>query len=206
MITSLPSIAILIDCWKSPGPRVTTDKCFNDITRFIDATESITTVILATYSCKTERDADSIWSDNARLLFNNTKRKKIIDLKWAFDTLYTHHNDFKLQQTDPIIWNYRNPTKYQISMHWLWQLEYYLSLHPDIKNIYFFGAAWEDCVRYRSLGYESISNEIPNLNILTNSKCLISKFNIDSINMENEPDWKSLGNDIYHYQPISHSI
>jgi len=197
MITSLPSIAILIDCWKPSNPRIT-----NNITHFLDSTESITTVILATYSCKTERDvSDSIWSDNARLLFNNTKRKKIIDLKWAFDTLYTHYNDFKLEQTDPIIWNYRNPAKYQISMHWLWQLEYYLSLHPEIKNIYFFGAAWEDCVRYRSLGYESISEEMPNLNILTNSKCIISKFNIDSINMENEPDWKSLGNDIYHYQP-----
>jgi len=56
------------------------------------------------------------------------------------------------------------------------------------------------------LGYESISNEIPNLNILTNSKCLISKFNIDSINMENEPDWKCIGDSIYHYQPTLHRV
>jgi hypothetical protein len=90
-------------------------------------------------------------------------------------------------------------------MYWWWELEYYLLLHPEIKNIYFFGMAWEQCVRNRPLGYESISEKMPNLNILTNSKCVLST-NIHSFNMENEPEWKSLGNDIYHYQPISRSI
>jgi hypothetical protein len=206
MITSLPSIAILIDCWETTEAYSRAEDCYYNITRFIDATESITAVILATYNCKTERLAPNfVWATNATKLFTNTKRRKIIDLNFAFDTLYEQSSNFKPEQTHPIIWNYENPTKYQISMNWLWQLEYYLSLHPEIKNIYFFGAAWEQCVRYRSLGYESISNEIPNLNILTNSKCVLST-NIHSFNMENEPDWKSLGNDIYLYQPTSLSI
>jgi hypothetical protein len=140
-------------------------------------------------------------------LFSNPTRKKIIDLKLAFDLLYANStNNFKSEQTDPIIWNYLNPGKYQIAMYWWWELEYYLLLHPKVKNIYFFGAAWEQCVRNRPLGYESILEEVSNLNILTNSNCILSEIHSNPTNIENDLDWKSIGNNIYHYQPISRSI
>jgi hypothetical protein len=208
MITSLPSIAILIDCWKSIDED--TSRCFNEITNFIDSTDSIITVILATYNCKTERyTPNSIWADNNMALFKNPIRKKIIDTKLAFDLLYTHKNNtFQVQpaQTSPIIWNYLNPNKYQIAMYWWWELEYYLLLHPEIKNIYFFGMAWEGCVRYRPLGYEAVIEEAPHLNILTNSKCILSEIHSDPTYIENDANWKSIGNDIYHYQPALPSV
>ena len=91
-------------------------------------------------------------------------------------------------------------------MNWWWELEYYLLLHPEIKNIYFFGMAWEGCVRYRPLGYEAVIEEAPHLNILTNSNCILSEIHSNLTNIENDLDWKSIGNDIYHYQPISRSI
>jgi hypothetical protein len=203
MITSLPSIAILIDCWKSTTPNPISSKCFSNIVDFLNTTESITTVVLATYNCKTERyTPNSVWSDNNMALFKNPIRKKIIDTKLAFDLLYEHRtNNFSPEKTDPKIWNYLNPKKYQISMHWWWELEYYLSLHPEIKNIYFLGTAWEKCLRYQPLGYESILEEVSNLNILTNKNCILSEIHSASINIENDPAWQLLGNDIYHYQP-----
>jgi hypothetical protein len=208
MITSLPSIAILIDCWKSPVPGDALSKCFNNIINFLDATESITTVVLATYNCKTERyTPNSIWADNNMSLFSNPTRKKIIDLKLAFDLLYANSiNNFKPEQTDPIIWNYLHPAKYQVAMYWWWELEYYLLLHPEIKNIYFFGMAWEGCVRYRPLGYEAVIEEAPHLNILTNDKCILSEVHSAPTYIENDLNWKSIDNDIYLYQPTSLSI
>lgn len=203
MITSFPSIAILIDCWKSPITNNSSAKCFNNIINFLDTTESITTVVLATYNCKTERyTPNSIWADNNMSLFRNPIRKKIIDFKLAFDLLYANsNNNFKSEQTDPVIWNYLNPSKYQVAMYWWWELEYYLSLHPEVKNIYFFGAAWEQCVRNRPLGYKSILEEVTNFNILTNKNCILSEIHSASVNIENDPEWQSLGNDIYHYRP-----
>jgi hypothetical protein len=208
MIISLPSIAILIDCWKSPIENSSSKKCFNNIINFLDTTASITTVVLATYNCNTERyTPDSIWADNNMSLFTNPIRKKIIDLKLAFDLLYANsNNNFKSEQTDPIIWNYLNPSKYQVAMYWWWELEYYLLLHPEVKNIYFFGAAWEQCVRNRPLGYKSILEEGTDLNILTNKNCILSENHSSLINLNTNTDWKYLGNDIYHYQPALPSV
>jgi hypothetical protein len=203
MITSLPSIAILIDCWQTATPTATTKRCFNNIVRFLDKTESITTVILATYNCKTERyTPNSVWADNNMTLFKNPQRSKITDLKAAFDLLYEHSpNDDPPEQTDPIIWNYINPKKCQIAMNWWWELEYYLLLHSEIKNIYFFGSAWELCVRFRPLGYQSIIEENPSINILTNSNCILYEKQLPSTNIKNDPNWQCIDTYIYLYQP-----
>jgi hypothetical protein len=208
MITSYPSIAILIDCWETKWNEHA-KTCFDNIINILDDTESITTVVLATYNCKSERyTTNSIWAQNNVMMCENSTRKKIHCMKDAYDHLYMYDNNknHKLEQTDPTIWNYINPTKYQISMHWWWELEYYLSLHPEIKNIYFLGISWEQCVRTRPLGYEAVFEEAPHFNILTNSKCVLSEVHSDPINIENNVNWKSIGNDIYHYQPISRSI
>ena len=208
MITSLPSIAILIDCWKSTTTNNNSSKCFSNIIDFLNTTESITTVILATYNCKTERyTPNSVWSDNNMALFKNPIRKKIIDTKLAFDLLYEHRtNNFSPEKTDPKIWNYLNPKKYQIAMYWWWELEYYLLLNPEIKNIYFFGTAWEQCLKYRPLGYEAVIEEAPHLNILTNSKCILSEIHSVPTYIENDPNWQCIDTDIYLYQPTSLSI
>jgi len=209
MITSLPSIAILIDCWKSSITNNISAKCFDNIINFLDTTDSITTVVLATYNCKTDRsDTSLIWTQNNISMCANSNRKKIHCFKDAYDNLYMYDNNknYPLEQTHPIILNYFNSTKYQISMNWWWELEYYLSLHPEVKNIYFLGTSWEQCLRHRPLGYESILEEGTDLNILTNKNCILSEIHSNPTNIENDHEWRSLGNDIYHYQPISYSI
>ncbi len=207
MITSLPSIAILIDCWETKWNEHA-NTCFENIINVLDNTESITTVVLATYNCNTERHlSTSIWASNNKVLFLNPIRKKIHYFQDAYDYLYKHKDKkYQLEKTNSIIWNYKNPTKYQICMNWWWELEYYLLLHPEIKNIYFFGIAWEQCLRTRPLGYESIIEEAPHLNILTNSKCILSEVHSEPTNIENDVNWKSIGNDIYLYQSTPLSI
>lgn len=208
MITSHPSIAILIDCWKTKWNEHA-KTCFDNIINVLDNTESITTVVLATYNCKTERfTTNSVWAQNNVLMCATSIRKKIHCLKDAYDHLYNYDNNKNqpLKETDPIILDYINPNKYQISMNWWWELEYYLLLHPEIKNIYFFGTAWNQCLRTRPLGYESVIEEAPHLNILTNSKCVLSEVHSEPTNIENDANWNSMGNDIYLYQPTSLSI
>lgn len=207
MITSQPSIAILIDCWKSLTENST--KCFHEIINFLDTNTAITTVILATYNCKTERfTPDSIWAQNNILMCSNPIRKKIFCLNEAYNYYYNYDNNknYPLEETDPIILNYINSNKHQISMNWWWELEYYLLLHPEIKNIYFFGMAWEGCVRYRPLGYEAVIEEAPHLNILTNSKCILSEIHSVPTYIENDPNWQCIDTDIYLYQPTPLSI
>ena len=42
-------------------------------------------------------------------------------------------------------------------------------IHPvRVKNIYVFGTVWEICIRNRSLGYQGLYEEFPNVNILVN--------------------------------------
>jgi hypothetical protein len=203
MITSLPSIAILIDCWKSLTKDIDAERCFRGITNFLDNTDSIKTIALASYNCKTEHEkGGSIWYQNNKLMCGQSIRKKIPHLKQAHDYLNRYNNKYPIEETDPIILNYTNPNKHQISMLWWWELEYYLLLHPEIKNIYFFGKAWEECVRIRPLGYEAVLEERPDLNILINTKCVVrNDYSLPQLDLSNDPDWAQVEGNIYLYQP-----
>ena len=62
MITSLPSIAILIDCWESSSLNIKAENCYYKINNFLDNTDSIKTIVLASYNCKTEYQiGEYIW-------------------------------------------------------------------------------------------------------------------------------------------------
>jgi len=207
MITSLPSIAILIDCWKSPSLDIDAERCYHGITNFLDNTDSIKTIVLASYNCKTEHEkGESIWYQNNRLMCKQSTRKKIPHLRYAHDYLNRYNNKNLIEETNPIILNYINPNKHQISMLWWWELEYYLLLHPEIKNIYFFGAAWEICVRTRSLGYEAVFEERPDLNILTNEQfVMFEDHSLPQVDLSNDPDWVQIEGNTYLYQPTIRS-
>ena len=203
MITSLPSIAILIDCWESSSLNIKAENCYYKINNFLDTTDSIKTIVLASYNCKTEYQiGEYIWYQNNVLMCRQSTRKKIIHLKQAHDYLNRYDNKHAEEKTDPIILNYVNSNSHQISMRWWWELEYYLLLHPEIKNIYFFGQAWEECVRTRPLGYEAILEERPDLNMLTNTECVMPYNSaLSNLNLSNDPDWAQVEGNIYLYQP-----
>ena len=204
MITDQPSIAILIDCWEDPqrwkkSKQYPVDKMkkyfIQTILNFIESNQNITTVVLASYSATQEYgEADHIWYKNNREFYGTAKLNKIRLLYHAHHQFY---KDFSKEPTttNQTILNYVNLDKFQISMHWLWELEYYLSLHPEIKNVYVFGEAWEVCVRSRPLGYFSLL-EIPNINILTNTTCVLGMA-MTCPYLPNNTFWKPLNNNTY---------
>lgn len=204
MITSLPSIAILIDCWKSPILNKDLEKCYRRITDFLDTSENIKTVVLASYNCKDEHaECNSIWYRNNTAMCDHAIRKKIAHLHQAHDYLYKYDNKYPVEQTDPIILDYINPAKFQISMHWWWELEYYLLLHPEIKNIYFLGQAWEECIKNRSLGYEAVIEERPDLNILVNTQLVMPENHSNIVDLTDDPNWINVEGSTYLYQPTN---
>jgi len=203
-ITSLPSIAILIDCWKIPTYNIVLENCYHNINKFIDNTDNIKTVALASYNCRIEHaEAKTIWYQNNTLMCHYATRTKISHLVHAHDCLNKYDNAFPEETTDPVILNYVNPAKHQISMRWWWELEYYLLLHPEIKNIYFCGCAWEECVRNRPLGYLAIKEERPDLNILVNTQLVLPKDHSEIVDLTDDPNWQWLEGNTYLYQPIN---
>jgi hypothetical protein len=80
-------------------------------------------------------------------------------------------------------------------MRWRWELDLYLEEHQEIKNIYVFGMAWDMCVKDRPLGYDSLS-ELPNVNILTNTTCVIDS---DGNSPILDSYWELVSNNTYKY-------
>ena len=218
-ILNQPSLAIVIDPWEKPGPDKTIDYPYNhpkhctvrNVMEFVDKNDNIKTIVLASYDSYTEyAESKTLWYKNYRDLFYNSQTlNKIKDAYKAFiayDLVYG--KDFMesrgkqypgLDNTHPDVLNYINPKKYQISMHWMWQLEYYLTNNPEIKNIYVIGQAWDCCVQVRQLGYLELGINLKHLNILTNSKCVINA-DCSNSNIDIDPSWDKLTDCIYKYK------
>ena len=206
MILDLPSIAILIDCWdlKTPPTKI----LHTNILNFLDSSSQIETVILASYNCWLERYSQSVWwRNNVNFFSKNQPLRSVRDLWHIQDEYYKYSPNatpYKEEHTDPAILNYVDTNKYQIAMTETWELEQYLSENNHIKNIYMCGASWNDCVKIRPLGYETLA-EIPNINILVNQKCVhtdIPGAPADCPNIDEEPNWIELCNNIYKYSNV----
>lgn len=190
-----PSLAILIDCWLLPYESDLQSKIIN----YIDSNPFITTVVLASYNCKTEfSHSKTVWYSNNRAMFNaDNAPRKIKELSYVHFMHLVRDTTYAVEQTAPLLLTYCNTEKFQIAMHWAWQLEYYLSLNPEIKNVYVFGAAWGMCVKKRTLGYVALT-EIQGINIFTCSNCVESSPN-EHPNLDLEPDWVKVAEDTYRY-------
>jgi hypothetical protein len=166
-----PSIAVLIDCWEHDDTN--SIELYKNIVSVLNELDSIKTVVLSSYHRKKKKELNSIWHHNRNDYFCKKYKncKKIQDLsevhRYFEDKKFTNKHCI----TDNSILNYINADKLQIAMHWRWELDLYLSNNPDISNIYVFGSAWEECIKTRPLGYDSLS-EIKDINILTNITCV----------------------------------
>ena len=189
-----PSIAILIDCWNN-GDTPPNKILFENILEFIE-NPNIHTVVLASYNANPEYlKSDAIWYQNYKKMFyENQPLRKIRDL---FNAHKFYTTDYKVETTDTRILNYESASKFQIAMNWCWELEYYLTLHPEIKNVYVLGTAWESCVKIRPLGYEQLA-EIDNINILTNPSCILT-MDADHPDLNNDKNWEPLTDTIWKY-------
>jgi hypothetical protein len=187
-----PSLAILIDCWDSPNNRLP-----QNIISFLDDNKSIHTVVLASYNCKQHKN-NHWFHKYVEIFVTNQVSRKIRDLSHVHRVFNQSDNKYPEENTHPLILNYISKSAVQLTMTWLWELEYYLSIHPEIQNIYVLGQAWEMCVRIRPLGYEYLP-EIFGINILTNSKCVLTmdaKF--PELTYNNK--WKHVTGTIWEYK------
>ena len=191
-----PSIAILIDCWDRPEiPSIT--NLHSRILQFIDKTDAIKTIVLASYNCRKERMKDnSIWYHNYNQIFNMNNNRIIKDLEHVHRVFEKYNISFPNENTSTAILNYRNPNKFQIAMQWGWELQYYLELNPDIKNIYVLGSAWDMCVKIRPLGYEALQT-LADINILTESSCILA---MKGNSLVIEDCWVNIQDNVYHLQ------
>ena len=200
-IINQPSLAILIDCWDSQRSDGKNALDYQ-ILSFLEDSPHIQTIVLASYCCRRENvEQRSVWHQNYNKMFKGTHApRKIRELADVHNS-YNHKADepHNNNATHPNILNYINLNKFQIAMLWLWELEYYLENNKEIKNIYVFGAAWEDCVRRRSLGYEALT-EFLNINILTNLNCVHASYWPHRPDLSTDQNWKSITEDIWQYQ------
>ena len=151
-------IVIIIDCWETWWSKfkIPFDYdyiLFNKIKKFVESSDNIKTIILASY--ESIDVPTTIWHTNSLKFLG----KDLYDRK---DLLKNVDPD-KYRRTDKIILNWVSD-KQQIAMHYVWEFEMFIE-NNKIDNIYLCGEAMDMCVRYRPLGYESLSNIIRKHNL-----------------------------------------
>lgn len=185
-------LVILIDCWDTPNVALP-----QNIISFLDNTESIHTIVLASYNCKQPTHKHWFYK-YVELFTTNQSSRKIKDLAHVHSVFNQIDNTYPEERTNPLLLDYVNSRTVQIAMTWLWELEYYLSIHPEIKNIYVLGQAWEMCVKVRPLGYDNLV-ELPNVNILTNTQCVLDMSG-NFLDLTNNADWEHVASTTWKYK------
>tara|TARA_B100001971_G_C18199424_1_gene543585 strand:- start:115 stop:783 length:669 start_codon:yes stop_codon:yes gene_type:complete len=166
----MKNIAIIIDCWGDPN-RI---DCWGDplhynIINLISTNQTIDSVILATYQLPSDEfDTNNLWYINFKnfnysKLFTNPIVERDISGDIRHPNLGTSirrkygHADISYQSEERTcnclldkVWS----DKFQIAAFHPYQFfhPYQLKLN-SIKNVYFFGGAWDICVRTRPMGY-----------------------------------------------------
>jgi hypothetical protein len=189
-------MVILIDFWYPVLPV----RRIDNTVEFLNTNTAIKTVVLSTYNAHLELLTQS---QNSPIWYRNRTEWYAKSSEWAKDRAILEDklsiNDTTTldSKTEPGILQYYNPTQYQIAMFQYWEIEYYLSIHPEIKNIYVLGSAWDECVKYRPAGYLELS-KLQNINILTDtnlvrtSQCTIPDLSLDS-------QWINVKGSVYRY-------
>ena len=207
---SAPGIAILIDNWEENIPSL--DQTYKNIVEFIH-NNNIQTVVLATYEYNIFTHFNTDWMNRSHQIFYDAVSDKN---KNAWRTAVIDHSSISLRSpwatkngnlledgrgrnTSDIILN-MNYSGVKLFCHRAQEIVWYLDNHqPDVKNIWYFGQAWEMCVRDRALGYINLSTSLPHLSHLTKQDCVL-KLNRTHPGHEHMEQWKQIHNDIYHLE------
>lgn len=129
-ILKLSSVAVLMDCWENAN----TPELYDNIINFLNSTPEITVVVLATY------DANDL-----KTVTNNIWYKNALNIIKSGET------------TAAKILNYVNLDKLQIAMDDFDDFTHFLDRYKGIKNIYFMGHSWNQCIHDRPIGIYSCS-------------------------------------------------
>jgi hypothetical protein len=171
----LDSIAILIDCWDMRGKvdgnyALAYEEVYTRIIEFIETTPEIKIVVLASYDVTDfTRITENIW-------YKNTEK-------------------IKTQITSQQILNYVSEGKLQIALTSFDDLMNLLNQFPDIKNMYFMGTSWDDCIHNRPISIGSCSNI--GKNILVDTKCVFRGTDSWGLDLRYNINFKHIVGDIY---------
>ena len=167
-------MAICIDFWFN-GSKNTPDWINNTI-NFIDQRQEIGTVVLATYDTGLESlNREGLdWYINRDLILHDNLPvpTKWIQTRYQAAVRYTPWNPWiKEQFTHPALLHAGWEGKHKIAMHWWYQLEYYLKLHPHYNAIWIFGCEFNQCCKTREIGWQ-YGPTLTGMPWFTNSNCI----------------------------------
>ena len=207
----MKNIAIIIDCWKDKGGYWGSKRAWveqhdigvphgnfplhHNIINLISANQSIDTVILASYQISPDEfNTNTLWYINFKNFnYSKTFTNPIVKTEMCRALKYPGLNppddtsEGSKQRTCNCILHKVWSDKFQIAAFHPHQLEL-----DNIKNVYFFGEAWDICVRKRAMGYTWwIENTNTNLFVYRNGiKCYIHDINTEHWNLVLKT-WKS---------------
>ena len=181
-------MAIIIDCHNRSGANQNDNHpdwwVYRNIIKFINDTDSIKTVVLATYDLQSQEfDSNTPWYVNSRKLIG----QEVVEKKKQF---YYKINQEIETTFDPILnWN---TSKYQIALHLLWELDMFIDIRRiqqiTFDNIYMCGESWDMCVANRPIGYEALFGHVKS-NILVKDNCVLGT-NGEIFQPQLNPNWE----------------
>lgn len=145
----MSSIAILIDCWLA----INSDAIKNIKQYCVDNT-SIKTIVLSSYNSFDGVSLHQPYWNNSNELFNSETRFDQLKQEWC------NANFEDEPGTVPeLLENWTRPDQFLMSAFSSLQILYYCNyVNKDIDKIYFFGRAWDVCVKYRPVGWMEIDS------------------------------------------------
>lgn len=202
-----PGVALLIDTWEEN--RFITDRCYKNIVDFIQ-NNNIESVVLANYGFNFFTHYNTSWMNSAHQMFytggsismKEQWRMSVIDNSSISTESAWHTKNDNLvkdgggKDTSDIILD-MNFNGVKLLCHRLEDLDWYLNnVAPHIENIWYFGMAWDVCVRGRPVGYAKMSQHFPNKIHLTKQDCVVtSQFTYPSD--QDMHDWILVEEDIW---------
>lgn len=164
------SIAIIIDCWPpSLDPPETPDWLIPNIKEFCRKKEEIKTIVYSSYCIHGTIESTSPGYNTSTDIFSKETKFDVLRQEWNLvcdKCPSMTHTDL---QSD-----WHRPDQIVLSMFSTTQLLYYCnSINTNIDKIYFFGVAWDVCVKNRPTGWMQI-NSLNYHNLFHTNKQILS--------------------------------
>lgn len=159
------SIAILIDCYKNCDQSI-----IENIQKYCIEQDSIKAIFLNSYIEDYILPMDEPFWSNSNTIFN---------LETKFDELRNQWKNAKFGENSPthkqMLEPWSRPDQLLLTAFSSLQILYYCNyVNPSIDKIYFFGQAWDMCVKFRPTGWLQI-NALNYHNMFKTKKTLLSK-------------------------------
>jgi hypothetical protein len=172
-ILDRPSLVIIIDCWSDhPGDKQIS--LMQNIRAFCETNLFVSAVGLASYVGLDQRvvPKEEPWYSEGKEFFYNRLRWNTLRNLWEGVTFEDHGP----VQTHPMVRDMKLRSDQRQFLLWndLQVLYYCNFINPSIENIFVIGQAWDNCLAWRSVGWQSLSN-LNYYNLFQKKKTILSK-------------------------------